>query len=281
MPLLENVFFVSAAVALQLVMVLSIWGLAASARPVMTDGKAPSRLAFPMLLFAWLALTLSLFTRALITGHVPFTDMYEFAASFAWGILLAAVIFRLRLKNDIVSGAGAVLALALLVYAFTLPAGYAPLSPVLRQTWLLPAHVSCAIIAYGMFGLAFLLAVLYLLRRKYAAAPLPAPGQLEKAAFESVVTGFIFLTLVLVIGSIWANMAWGSYWSWDPKETAALVTWLIYGFYILGRQALNWRDDRCAWFLVAGFLAVLLTFFGNYFFGGLHSYAWVVELYGV
>jgi len=78
---------------------------------------------------------------------------------------------------------------------------------------------------------------------------------------------------VLILGSIWANIAWGSYWSWDPKETAALVTWLIYAGYLFTRFVFKWRDSCSAWFLVIGFLAVLVTFFGNYFFGGLHSYA--------
>lgn len=269
----DRIAYVAAIVALQLVLVLGIWGfiMAGTRRFALT--VTPTRFCLPVMLAGWLALTVSLVVRSLITGHVPFADQYEFASSFAWGLLLATTIFRLRLNSDIVTVAGSLVALALLVYAFTMPSGYAPLSPVLRQTWLLPAHVSCAVIAYGMFGLAFVFAIMYLAGGKYRIAILPSPAILEKAASESALTGFVFLSLVLVLGSIWANIAWGSYWSWDPKETAALVTWMIYGGYIFARLVLKWKGSRCAWFLVAGFMAVLLTFLGNYFFGGLHSYA--------
>ena len=80
------------------------------------------------------------------------------------------------------------------------------------------------------------------------------------------------LTVMIILGAIWADIAWGRYWSWDPKETAALVTWLIYGAYLHARVARGWRGDRSAYLLILGFVAILFTFFGNYFFGGLHSY---------
>ena len=81
------------------------------------------------------------------------------------------------------------------------------------------------------------------------------------------------LTVMIILGAIWADIAWGRYWSWDPKETAALVTWLIYGGYLHARVVRDWRGKRAAWLLVLGFAAVLFTYFGNLFFGGLHSYA--------
>lgn len=80
------------------------------------------------------------------------------------------------------------------------------------------------------------------------------------------------MTLVIIIGAIWAKVAWGNYWTWDPKETASLVTWIIYAVYLVTRLFFGWRNDKSAWLLILGFLAVLVTFFGNLFFGGLHSY---------
>jgi ABC-type transport system involved in cytochrome c biogenesis permease subunit len=80
-----------------------------------------------------------------------------------------------------------------------------------------------------------------------------------------------------VLGAVWAEQAWGTYWSWDPKETASLVTWLIYGAYLHARVVRGWRGRRAAWLLMLGFGAILLTFFGNLFFGGLHSYSGVPE----
>ena len=270
---LEVIAFVASLVALQLALVLYIWAFISMSLNKQALDKTTARFALPALILAWLSLTTSLSARAISTGHVPFTDMFEFSASFSWGILLAVLLCWWRFRSDIISAAGAVVAFALLVFAFSQPAQHTPLVPILNQPWLLPAHVSCAIIAYGMFALGFASAVLFLAGKKYQSAFLPKPEILDRIGFESVLTGFFFLTAVLILGSIWANIAWGSYWSWDPKETAALVTWIIYAGYLFTRFVLKWRDSRSAWFLVIGFLAVLVTFFGNYFFGGLHSYA--------
>jgi len=270
---LETIAFVTALVALQLALVLYIWGFISVTMSRQPLNKSAARFALPVLLLAWLSLTASLIARAISTGHVPFTDMYEFSASFSWGILLAVLLFWWRFRSDVISAAGSLVAFALLVFAFCQPSQHTPLAPILNQPWLLPAHVSCAIIAYGLFALGFASGVLFLVRARYPAAFLPRPEILDRIGYESVLTGFFFLTAVLVLGSIWANIAWGSYWSWDPKETAALVTWIIYAGYLFTRFVLKWRDSRSAWFLVIGFLAVLVTFFGNYFFGGLHSYA--------
>jgi cytochrome c-type biogenesis protein CcsB len=270
---LETIAFITALVALQLALVLYIWGFSSNVLNKLPLDKSAARFALPVLALAWISLTTSLSARAISTGHVPFTDMYEFASSFSWGILLAVLLCWWRFRSGIISAAGAVVAFALLVFAFSQPSPHTPLAPILDQPWLLPAHVSCAIIAYGLFALGFASAVLFLVRQRYPAAFIPGPEMLDRIGYESVLTGFFFLTAVLILGSIWANMAWGSYWSWDPKETAALVTWLIYAGYLFTRFVLKWRDSRSAWFLVIGFLAVLVTFFGNLFFGGLHSYA--------
>ena len=102
---------------------------------------------------------------------------------------------------------------------------------------------------------------------------MPRPQVLDEIGYHAVVVGFPFLTLTIILGAVWANVAWGTYWSWDPKETASLVTWFIYGAYLHARVMRGWRGNRAAWLLVLGFLATLFTYFGNYFFGGLHSYA--------
>ena len=87
-----------------------------------------------------------------------------------------------------------------------------------------------------------------------------------------MVIGFPFLTLAILLGAFWANIAWGRYWGWDPKETASLVTWLIYAAYLHARAVRGWRGIRSAVLIIVGFVAVLLTFFGNYIFTGLHAY---------
>ncbi len=270
---IEILMFVTTLVALQLALILYIWGFISIYVNKSPLDLAVSRYSLPVMLVAWLALTVSLVMHAIQAGHIPATDMFEFSMSFGWGVLTVVLIFRWRQRNDIVSAAGALITLAMLIYAFTLPVQHQPLSPILNQTWLLPLHVSCAIIAYGLFALGFACAALFLTGQRYAASFMPSPLILDRLGYRSSLIGFCFLTVVIVLGSIWAKIAWGSYWSWDPKETAALVTWLIYALYLLTRWIFGWRDSRSAWFLVAGFLAVLLTFFGNLFFGGLHSYA--------
>jgi cytochrome c-type biogenesis protein CcsB len=276
---LEIFSFVSSLVALQVALILYTWGFISGAqRRSSTEimGQLPvknvARYALPVLCIAWVALTASLTIRSSLTGHVPFTDMYEFASSFCWGVLFASLLFQWRLKAEIFGAGGSIIALALLLYAFFLPAEYTPLPAALRQTWLLPLHVSCAIMAYGMFALGFASAVIYLVRRRYPLSVFSSPATLDRAGYLAVLTGFPLMTLVIIIGAIWAKVAWGSYWTWDPKETASLVTWIIYAVYMVTRIFFSWRNAKSGWLLILGFLAVLVTFFGNFFFGGLHSY---------
>lgn len=101
----------------------------------------------------------------------------------------------------------------------------------------------------------------------------PRPEVLDDLGYKATVVTFPMLTLMLILGALWANVAWGRYWGWDPKETAALVTWLIYGAYLHARVTRSWRGSRSAWLLILGFVAVIFTYLGNLFFGGLHSYA--------
>ena len=277
---LEILAFVLALVSIQIALILYIWGFVADARGKGSAGSGsqasamnPGKYAIFLVLLAWLALTASLASRSSITGHVPFTDMYEFASSFCWGILFASLLFQWRLKARAFGAGGSVIVLGLLLYAFFLPSQYTPLPPALRQTWLLPLHVSCAIMAYGMFALGFAAAILYLLKQRYGATFLPSLDTLDRAGLLSVLTGFPLMTGVIIIGAIWAKVAWGNYWSWDPKETASLVTWIIYAAYMVTRFAFRWKGSRSALLLILGFAAVLVTFFGNLFFGGLHSYA--------
>jgi len=227
-------------------------------------------------LVAWLAFaftTSSLAFRAAATGHGPFANMYEFAIAFAWGVLAMHVSFEHRYRQRTLGLVTLPVALALMLYAASIPATPEPLVPALQNSLLLTVHVAVAIVAYGTFSVAFAAAVLYLVQPERGRRGLPRPALLDEIAHRAVVIGFPFLTLVIVLGAVWAEVAWGSYWSWDPKETAALVTWLIYGTYLHARVVRGWSGRRAAWLLVLGFAATLFTYFGNVFFGGLHSYS--------
>jgi cytochrome c-type biogenesis protein CcsB len=285
---------------------------------------------------ATIALLVSLVLRAIVTGHGPFANMYEFSMAFAFGILVTYLYFERRYHQRILALVALPVALGMLLYAATIPADIEPLVPALQNNLLLTVHVATAIVAYGSFAIAFAASYLFLLQTAYALtvllgtaafaaggllglltggadpAPqafvyamvatgvtlvamtavtwylnrgvtqaeagggrwgLPKPMVLDEIGYRAVVVGFPFLTLTIILGAVWAETAWGSYWSWDPKETASLVTWFIYGAYLHARVMRGWRGNRAAWLLVIGFLATLLTYFGNLIFGGLHSYS--------
>ncbi|HEY3334597.1 MAG TPA: cytochrome c biogenesis protein CcsA [Candidatus Limnocylindrales bacterium] len=222
---------------------------------------------------ATVAMLASLVFRAIATGHGPFANMYEFSMAFAFGILAASMWFERRYNQRILALIALPVALAMMLYASTIPAEIEPLVPALQNNLLLTVHVAVAIVAYGSFAIAFAAALLYLIQPEGGRWGLPKPQVLDEIAYRAVVVGFPFLTLTIILGAIWADTAWGTYWSWDPKETASLVTWLIYGAFLHARVMRGWRGNRAAWLLVIGFGATLFTYFGNLFFGGLHSYA--------
>jgi cytochrome c-type biogenesis protein CcsB len=236
----------------------------------------PGGLAAYGLLTSWLALgflTISLVLRAIVTGHAPFANMYEFTLAFAWGALACNAYFERRYHQRTISVIALAVSLGLLMYALMIPAAADPLVPALQNTLLLSIHVAVAVIAYGAFSVSFAAAGLFLVQPEKGRRGLPRPALLDEIAHRAAMVGFPFLTLVIVLGAVWAEISWGRYWSWDPKETASLVTWLVYGAYLHARVVHGWRGRRAAWLLVLGFVATLFTFYGNLFFGGLHSYA--------
>jgi cytochrome c-type biogenesis protein CcsB len=238
--------------------------------------RGPSGIATYGTLIAWLAfffLAASLVFRTIAVGHGPFSNMYEFSVAFAWGVLGAQLYFERRYHQRAIGLIALPVVLGLLLYASTIPATADPLVPALQNNLLLTTHVAVAIVAYGGFAVAFAAAVLHLLSSATHSKRLPRQELLDEISYRAVVIGYPFLTLVIVLGAVWANVAWGRYWGWDPKETASLVTWLIYGAYLHARVVRGWRGNRAAWLLVLGFVATLFTYFGNLFFGGLHSYS--------
>ena len=170
------------------------------------------------------------------------------------------------------------LAFLMTVYIWMLPADLRevdPLIPALQARPIMTAHVSSAIFAYATFAVSFAAAILFLVRKKWGVRWLPSLEMLDDMGFRAVTIGFPLLSLVLILGSVWAHDAWGVYWSWDPKETSALFTWLVYAVYLHTRTLRGWRGTRSAWILIFGFGAVMFTYYGNYFFGGLHAYGGV------
>lgn len=235
----------------------------------------------PLTLLAFTALTASVLLRALAARRAPYSNQYEFAITFAWGVLLSYLMYARR-RGGAATAAGALaVALGLLLYASTLPSTLVPQAPALQNPLLLTLHVGCAVVAYGANAVGFVAGVLFLLRYVLtrwtgcSTSFLPRASVLDELGYRSVMLGFPLLGAVLLFGSWWSAVAWGSYWSWDPKQSATLATWLIYGAYLHVRVVREWQGPGGALLLVLGFAATLLTYLGNLFFGGLHSYAGV------
>lgn len=221
---------------------------------------------------AFVFLTASLAFRAIAAGHGPFSNMYEFSLAFAWGALALYLYFEVQYGLRTLSLLVLPVAVGMMAYATTVPSDIQPLVPALQHNLLLTVHVAVAIMAYGAFAIAFGAAVLFLFQRRDTVRWLPQSGLLDEIGHKAVMVGFPAMALTIILGAVWADIAWGRYWSWDPKETASLVTWLIYGGYLHARVIRGWRGTRSAGLLILGFGATLFTYYGNLFFGGLHSY---------
>jgi cytochrome c-type biogenesis protein CcsB len=210
----------------------------------------------------------------LIILHAPLSNFYESLIFFAWCLpALGLLAFRRYLKGYL-GALVAMLSTLLLAYASLgdVDSRIKPLMPALKSNWLL-IHVVTAFLGYAAFALAFGGAILYLLQDRRPRASLPPLPVLDRLIYRTTVLGFLLLTLGIFTGAIWAETAWGRYWSWDPKETWSLITWFIYAALLHARLLKGWHGRRIAWLAVLGFMAVLFTYLGvSFLLTGLHSY---------
>jgi cytochrome c-type biogenesis protein CcsB len=230
---------------------------------------------------SWLtliALTVSLAFRWATTGHPPYANMYEYTIALGWGSTLFYVIFervygQRSLGAVLFPGIAALFTVSLVFF----PEQVTPLIPALQANRILAIHVGMMMLSYSALSVSFGAAVLYFVQDgKRRFARLPSAKQLEEIAHKSVLVGFPMLAFGIALGAWWANSAWGRYWGWDPKETSALVTWLIYAGYLHARGLRGWRGKRAAAILIVGYAGVMFTYFAvNLWVSGLHSYAGV------
>lgn len=215
-------------------------------------------------------------------GHAPFSNLYESLVFFAWTIMFLYLLVEFRTRNKTLGAFATPLAFLAMAYASFSPnisSGIQPLIPALKSNWLI-AHVVTCFFGYAAFGLSFGLSVMYLIKRREAVGAgngfmklIPQPLVLDDLNYQMVVIGFLLLTLGIITGSVWAHSAWGSYWTWDPKETWSLITWLVYASVLHSRLVRGWRGKKIAVLAMAGFTCVLFTYFGVNYLSGLHSYA--------
>jgi cytochrome c-type biogenesis protein CcsB len=208
-------------------------------------------------------------------GYVPLSNMYESLIFFSWTIVLIYLILEFKYQQKIIGvfvTPFAFLAIALTSIIPGIDAKITPLVPALQSNWL-AIHVITCFFGYAAFAVSFGISILYLIREKTESKWLPSPSLLDEINYKSIIIGFPMLTLGIVTGAAWANYAWGSYWSWDPKETWSLITWFVYAAFLHARITRDWRGKKAAVLSVVGFGAVLFTYFGvNYLISGLHSY---------
>jgi len=215
-------------------------------------------------------------------GHAPLTNMYESVVFFSWTIIALYLVIEWKFKTRTI-GAFAVpfafLAMAYASFSGEISKSISPLVPALQSNWLI-AHVMTCFIGYAAFAVAAGLGAMYLLKN---AAPsgkeaslikaLPSLRILDDITHKTMVFGFIWLSAGIITGAIWANSAWGTYWSWDPKETWSLITWFIYAVTLHARYTRGWGGTRIAWLALIGFVSVIFTYYGvNFLLSGLHSY---------
>ncbi len=235
-----------------------------------------------MLLLAGFALQVAgLIIRGVHARFMPVTNMYESLNFFSAAIVLAYLIVERKFRNRVFGVF--ILPVVFLLMAFSSSPATSkevvPLIPALQSQWLV-WHVVLSFLGEAAFAVAFGASVMYLIRERasevsFAARTFPDLATLDSVTYRAIAIGFPVFTLgALIFGAVWAKYAWGSYWTWDPKETWALITWIVYALFLHTRVVHGWKGRTTAWVSVIGFLATLFTLFGvNYLLSGLHSYA--------
>ena len=218
-------------------------------------------------------------------GHIPVSNLYEVFILFSIITGLLYMFYEERYKNR--SLGGFVLLVISAAVGFLLWYSYSrgadkilPLVPALKSYWM-KIHVPANFVGYGSFALAAMVSVAYLLKAKgerqnpngILATRLPALEMLDDLTYKAIALGFAFFTIATILGAMWAAEAWGGYWSWDPKETWALIVWLNYAAWLHLRFSKGWRGEPMAWWAIGGLFVTLFAFLGvNMFLSGLHSY---------
>ncbi len=217
-------------------------------------------------------------------GHAPLTNMYESLVFFAWCTTIFYIFMEFKFKASVIGAfvmPFAFTAMAYASFAKGINQQISPLIPALQSNWLI-AHVMTCFIGYGAFAVAGGLGMMYLLKKsadkrglseKTLTGSLPELKVIDDLTHKTIVFGFMWLSAGIITGAVWANEAWGTYWSWDPKETWSIITWFVYALTLHARFTRGWNGSRIAWLAIIGFVSVFFTYFGvNFLLSGLHSY---------
>lgn len=233
---------------------------AVSSRPLWARAREAT------LALAFLCVTGFLGVRWVEAGRPPMSNLFESLVCFAWCLVLMYWVLRRLVGLPQMAPPVAFIGMVLLGYGWLgSDRAIQPLLPALQNNFWLTTHVLLCFVGYAAFAVALALSVMVVARRD-------RQSDVERGAYLSVVFGFVFLGAGIATGSVWANVAWGSYWSWDPKETASLVTWLVFAVFLHLRPLSAKRSKAVYWIPVLGFVCVLFTYFGVNYLDSLHSY---------
>ena len=224
-------------------------------------------------------------TRGFADGHYPLANMYEYSSMLALVAVTAFLLMTIRWPVASLGGGVALfVVVALMGIGYGLYQSPEPLVPALQSYWL-KIHVTSMMASSGILVSSFVFAALYLVKDRsanvkswlhgtVAAARLPSLETLDRLTFRAILLGFPIWTFGTMAGAIWGEHAWGRWWGWDPKETWAAITWMIYAIYLHAHTLRTWRGRRTTLVATAGFVSILITLYAvNLWIVGLHSYA--------
>jgi len=218
-------------------------------------------------------------------GHAPLSNLYESVVFFSWTILLIYILLDLKYRQRSVGAFVVPFAFLGMAWAqLQLNDAIEPLVPALQSNWL-TYHVITCFLGYAAFAVACGVSIMYLIKvgkeeKNASGSPaggilslFPSARILDDINYKSIMIGFPLLSLGIITGAAWANYAWGTYWSWDPKETWSLIVWFIYAAFLHARFTRGWVGKRAAWLSIFGFAATIFCYLGvNLVLSGLHSY---------
>ena len=213
-------------------------------------------------------------------GRIPVTNLYESLVFFAWSVNLFYLLVERKYADRTFGAFVMPIAFFTMVFAVYNDSSIQPLVPALQSYWL-HAHVITCFVGYAGFAVSAGAALMYMLKSKQEAAKinegivglLPPCKTLDDLIYRAIIWGFPFLTAGIITGAAWANYAWGTYWSWDPKETWSLIVWLVYAAFLHARVTRGWYGTRAAILSITGFAATVFCYLGvNLVLSGLHSY---------
>jgi cytochrome c-type biogenesis protein CcsB len=236
--------------------------------------------AYRLLLAGFAFLTLFVAYEYYALGVAPVLTLKSSLSFFAWAILLVYLLFHLKFRLMVLGSFVAPLAACLLILSSTLPGGEATVKPIFRSLWL-PVHIGTAFVGNGFFAVTFVAAIMYLIQESQIKkkrlgslySRLPSLETLDSINHFALICGFTFMTAGMITGSIYAQVALGSYWRWDPKEVCSLIAWIFYAVLLHERLTVGWRGRRAALLSLFGFLVLLLAFIGaNLWLSDYHSF---------